>query len=225
MCAVLNLGPSEEQSVLLTTEPSLQPPLSFFFKIGFLCVALAILELNLYTRLTLDSQSLSGNIKMTIHSYVLIMLICVTFRIFLFPSFLHFLPVTSPQPQSSASVSVSLSLLCLCVSLCVPLSLCLCLYLSLSLSVSVSLSLSLSLSLCLCLYLSLSLSVSVSLSLCLSLSLSVSLSLSLSDSLCLCVFLEFEPGALWMLGKDFTTKLHPAVFKMKSCWVVLKVTL
>jgi hypothetical protein len=38
-CWDLNSGPSEEQSVLLTTEPSLQP------KTGFLCVVLAVLEL------------------------------------------------------------------------------------------------------------------------------------------------------------------------------------
>ena len=37
-------GPLEEQSVLLTAEPSLQP---FCFETGFLCVTLAVLELTL----------------------------------------------------------------------------------------------------------------------------------------------------------------------------------
>jgi hypothetical protein len=36
-CWDLNLGLSEEQSVLLTTEPSLQPP-EYFFKTLILCV-------------------------------------------------------------------------------------------------------------------------------------------------------------------------------------------
>jgi hypothetical protein len=60
-CWELNSGPLEEQSVLLTTEPSLQPSSSssffffsfsffffiylFFFFTEFLCVALAVLEL------------------------------------------------------------------------------------------------------------------------------------------------------------------------------------
>jgi hypothetical protein len=46
------LRPLEEQSELLTTEPSHQPGTNFvvvvvclFFKTGFLCVALAVLEL------------------------------------------------------------------------------------------------------------------------------------------------------------------------------------
>jgi hypothetical protein len=51
----LNLGPLEEQPVLLTTEPSLQPLTYFccycllvlFFEAGFFCVALAVLELTL----------------------------------------------------------------------------------------------------------------------------------------------------------------------------------
>ena len=37
-CWELNLGPSEEQWVLLTTEPALQPPTLLFFQ-GFFCVA------------------------------------------------------------------------------------------------------------------------------------------------------------------------------------------
>jgi hypothetical protein len=64
----LNSSPLEEQSMLLTAELSLQPPhvvlffifiylfyfiyyLFFFFETGFLCIALAVLELTLYTRL------------------------------------------------------------------------------------------------------------------------------------------------------------------------------
>jgi hypothetical protein len=47
-CWDLNSGPLEEQSVLLTVEPSLQPHLRVFFfsphETGFLCVALAVLE-------------------------------------------------------------------------------------------------------------------------------------------------------------------------------------
>jgi hypothetical protein len=53
----LNSGPLEEQSVLLTTEPSIQPPSFLFYKdlfiylwifeTGFLCVALAVLDLTL----------------------------------------------------------------------------------------------------------------------------------------------------------------------------------
>ena len=61
-CCDLNSGPSKEQSVLLTTEPSLQPLhftfvvvvvvvlfcfVLFCFKTGFLCVGLAVLELTL----------------------------------------------------------------------------------------------------------------------------------------------------------------------------------
>jgi hypothetical protein len=54
-CWELNLGPSEEQSVLLTAEPSLQPHevisfcfvLVWFFETGFLFIALAVLELTL----------------------------------------------------------------------------------------------------------------------------------------------------------------------------------
>jgi hypothetical protein len=53
-CWDLNLEPSEEQSVLLTTEPSLQPQdclfvcfVVLFFETGFLCVALTVLELTL----------------------------------------------------------------------------------------------------------------------------------------------------------------------------------
>ena len=45
-CWDLNSGPSEEQSVLLTTEPSLQPRFGFF-EMGFLCVVLTVLELAL----------------------------------------------------------------------------------------------------------------------------------------------------------------------------------
>jgi hypothetical protein len=39
----LNSGYLEEQSVLITAEPSLQPTF-FVFQEGFLCVALAVLE-------------------------------------------------------------------------------------------------------------------------------------------------------------------------------------
>jgi hypothetical protein len=61
-CWDLNSGPSEEQSVLLTAEPSLRPPVfvsGFFFfclflvflflfsETGFLCVALVGLELTM----------------------------------------------------------------------------------------------------------------------------------------------------------------------------------
>jgi hypothetical protein len=52
-CWELNSGPLEEQSVLLTAKPSLQPFLFvclvgfWFFETGFLCVALAVLELTL----------------------------------------------------------------------------------------------------------------------------------------------------------------------------------
>jgi hypothetical protein len=42
-CWKLNSGPLEEQSVLLATEPSLQP-LLFIFKSWFFCVALAVLK-------------------------------------------------------------------------------------------------------------------------------------------------------------------------------------
>jgi hypothetical protein len=51
-CWGLNSGPSEEQSVLLTTEPSLQP-LVLAFKTGFLCSAL---ELALQTMLDLNPE-------------------------------------------------------------------------------------------------------------------------------------------------------------------------
>ena len=52
-----NVGPLEEQSVLLTTEPSLQPP-PFFLKTGFsLChFALPVLNLNLQNKGALNSQ-------------------------------------------------------------------------------------------------------------------------------------------------------------------------
>jgi hypothetical protein len=53
----LNSGPLEEQQVLSTTAPSFQPHLSSphhgnfflfcFFETGFLCIALAVLELTL----------------------------------------------------------------------------------------------------------------------------------------------------------------------------------
>jgi hypothetical protein len=51
-CWELNSGPLEEQSALLTTEPSLHPSYHnffffFFFETGFLCIALAVLELTL----------------------------------------------------------------------------------------------------------------------------------------------------------------------------------
>jgi hypothetical protein len=61
-CWDLNSGPLEEQSMLLTAEPSLQPPSCcfclfvclffvlvwfWFFETGFLCIALAVLELTL----------------------------------------------------------------------------------------------------------------------------------------------------------------------------------
>jgi hypothetical protein len=51
-CWELNSGPLKEQSVLLTSEPFLQSPKFFFvfvsvFETGFLCVALAVLELTL----------------------------------------------------------------------------------------------------------------------------------------------------------------------------------
>jgi hypothetical protein len=51
---LLGFEPLEEQSVLLTAEPSHQPEHKFvclfvclFFETGFLCVALAVLELTL----------------------------------------------------------------------------------------------------------------------------------------------------------------------------------
>ena len=51
-CWELNSGPLGEQSVLLTSEPSLQPLKPFllffwFFETGFLCTALAVLEFTL----------------------------------------------------------------------------------------------------------------------------------------------------------------------------------
>jgi hypothetical protein len=53
-CWELNSGPLEEQATnalnLLTPKPSLQPKIHlffFFFETGFLCVALAVLELTL----------------------------------------------------------------------------------------------------------------------------------------------------------------------------------
>jgi len=71
-CWELYSGPLEEQSVLLTAEPSLQPNshrlnhlgfcycfsvLFCFFESRILCIALAVLELTLYTRLTSNSQT------------------------------------------------------------------------------------------------------------------------------------------------------------------------
>jgi hypothetical protein len=53
-CWDLNSGPSEEQSVLLTNEPSLQP-LVLVLKTGVLCVALDVLKLALYTKLASNS--------------------------------------------------------------------------------------------------------------------------------------------------------------------------
>ena len=44
-CGCWELNSLEEQSVLLTAEPSLQP--LFVFEVGFFCVALAVLELTL----------------------------------------------------------------------------------------------------------------------------------------------------------------------------------
>ena len=45
-CWDLNSGPSVEQSVLLTAEPSISPALVFcFFETGFHYVALAVMEL------------------------------------------------------------------------------------------------------------------------------------------------------------------------------------
>ena len=59
-CWELNSDPLQEQSVLLTTEPSLLPLVfgCVFFspETGFLCVALADLELTLLTRLALNSE-------------------------------------------------------------------------------------------------------------------------------------------------------------------------
>ena len=57
-CWELNSGPLEEQTVLLTSESSLQPQrntfcfvlfcfVCFVFETGFLCIALAVLELTL----------------------------------------------------------------------------------------------------------------------------------------------------------------------------------
>ena len=53
-CWELNSGPLEKQSVLLTAETSLQPSTMAtlflfvcFFETGFLCIALAVLELTL----------------------------------------------------------------------------------------------------------------------------------------------------------------------------------
>jgi hypothetical protein len=53
--AGMGFGPSEEQSVLLPSDPSFHQPRSYtflfcfvlFFETGFLCVALAALELTL----------------------------------------------------------------------------------------------------------------------------------------------------------------------------------
>jgi hypothetical protein len=66
-CWDLNSGPSEEQSlnresVLLTSEPSLQAPIFisfYFFKDRVFCVALAVLEFTLYIRLVLNSHRLT----------------------------------------------------------------------------------------------------------------------------------------------------------------------
>jgi hypothetical protein len=53
-CWDLNSGPLEEQSVLLTAEPSLQPPVVCFLRQVY--VALAGLELTKWTRLNLVSH-------------------------------------------------------------------------------------------------------------------------------------------------------------------------
>jgi hypothetical protein len=54
-CWDLNSGPLEEKPVFLTAEPSLQPWF-LFFETGFLCVAQAVLEHTMWTRLTSNSQ-------------------------------------------------------------------------------------------------------------------------------------------------------------------------
>jgi hypothetical protein len=65
-CWELNSGPLEELLVLLTAEVSLQPlwvcfvlfVLFCFFKTGFLCVALAVLELTLLDQAGLELRNL-----------------------------------------------------------------------------------------------------------------------------------------------------------------------
>jgi hypothetical protein len=61
-CWELNLGLLEEQPVHLTIEPSLQPNYTFFLsKTRFLCVALAVMELSVKTRLALNSEILPAS--------------------------------------------------------------------------------------------------------------------------------------------------------------------
>jgi hypothetical protein len=60
-----SLGEKKKQPVLFTAEPSISPVLvlgfvclflCLFFETGFLCVALAVLELTLQTKLALNSE-------------------------------------------------------------------------------------------------------------------------------------------------------------------------